>query len=127
MLLSDDNFDNELRLNSEELADLIYNTAKFRKGTLKLRMYDAMDRYIKENDILVQLMRGNALKMDLNEMDINIKAVIANVEGKDINELTKDDFSNSDRINHMYRARKTLKEGLQKIHNDYKTLLKSGG
>ena len=124
LLLSDDNFDNELRLNSEELADLIYNTAKFRKGTLKLRMYDAMDRYIKENDILVQLMRGNALKMDLNEMDINIKAVIANVEGKDINELTKDDFSNSDRINHMYRARKILKDGLQEIHNDYKTSAK---
>ena len=69
-------------------------------------------------------MRGNALKMDLNEMDINIKAVIANVEGKDINELTKDDFSNSDRINHMYRARKILKDGLQEIHNDNKTSAK---
>ena len=31
LLLSDDDFDNQLRLNNEELADLIYETAKFRK------------------------------------------------------------------------------------------------
>tara|TARA_B100000927_G_scaffold89773_1_gene72616 strand:+ start:34 stop:2943 length:2910 start_codon:yes stop_codon:yes gene_type:complete len=120
LLLSDDNFDNQLRLNNEELADLIYETAKFRKGTLQLRMYEKMERYIQKNDILVQLMRGNGLKIELSDMDINMKAVIANIAGKDINELTNNDFSNSDRVNMMYAAREQLKEGLQEIHNDYK-------
>ena len=53
-------------------------------------------------------------------MDINMKAVIADVAGKDINELTENDFSNSDRVNQMYNAREVLKKGLQEIHNDYK-------
>jgi len=120
LLLSDDNFDNQLRLDNEELADLIYETARFKKGTLQLRMYEKMERYIQKNDTLVQLMRGNGLKMDLADMDINMKAVIADVAGKDINELTENDFSNSDRVNQMYNAREILKKGLQQIHNDYK-------
>ena len=83
-------------------------------------MYEKMERYIQKNDILVQLMRGNGLKIELSDMDINMKAVIADVAGKDINELTDNDFSNSDRVNMMYAAREQLKEGLQEIHNDYK-------
>ena len=120
LLLSDDDFKEQLRLDNEELADLIYETARFKKGTLQLRMYEKMERYIQKNDILVQLMRGNGLKIELSDMDINMKAVIANVAGKDINELTDNDFSNSDRVNMMYAARDQLKEGLQEIHNDYK-------
>ena len=120
LLLSDDDFKEQLRLNNEELADLIYETARFRKGTLQLRMYEKMERYIQKNDALVQLMRGNGLKMDLADMDINMKAVIADVAGKDINELTENDFSNTDRVNQMYNAREVLKKGLQEIHNDYK-------
>ena len=53
-------------------------------------------------------------------MDINMKAVIADVAGKDINELTENDFSNTDRVNQMYNAREVLKKALQEIHNDYK-------
>lgn len=120
LILSDDDFGEELRLNNDELEDLIYNTAKFKKGTLQLRMVEAMERFIQQNDGMIQLMRGNGLKMDLADMDINLKAVIARVTDKEIDELTEDDFSNSDRVNQMYRAREYLKEELQKIHNTYK-------
>ena len=47
-------------------------------------------------------MRGNGLKIELSDMDINMKAVIADIAGKDINELTDNDFSNSDRVNMMF-------------------------
>ena len=120
VLISEDDRGESLELDSTELASLIYATATYTKGALGLRMYDRMDNYIKNNQLLIQLMRMNVRDLEMENLPSDLKSKISTLLKITPDILEEDYNSKATRVELIHKAREKVKTDLTNIHKEYK-------